>query len=191
MISEMAYKVTGGDPFMFILGLMAFVSGKDTTAPMDFLFRDLNEKITSLAEEDRLLKAALLCSFMGMFGIPLITGVLESNHLYRNHLKSLVSKDFLFQNGEYKTRHEYWLLEFLIHIYSKDFDNDFASFDAMYDIKDMISSILNNIDSNYLVNILTRCTMLYREERSKPIAKVVVDNYFVPDHLNEVYIFSL
>ena len=111
-------------------------------------------------------------------------------------MKSLAPKGFLFQNGEYKTRHELWILEFLIHIYNKDFDNDFASFDAMYNIKNMISSILNNIDSSYLVNILTRCVMLYREERTKPIANVIVDNYFVPDHLDssnkaEIYCYGL
>jgi tetratricopeptide (TPR) repeat protein len=66
----------------------------------------------------------------------------------------------------------------------------------MYNIKDMISSILNNIDYNYLVHILIRCSTLYRGEQSKPIAKAIVDNYFVPDHLDsskkiEVYNFGL
>jgi hypothetical protein len=137
------YDLARGDPFMFVYGLMAIISGNDTAAPMDFLTRDLDEKIRSLVEDEMLLKAALLCSFMGMFGIPLVSNVLEANHFYRNHLKALVAKGFLFQNGEYKTRHELWILEFLIHIYNKDFDNGFVSFDAVYKIKDMISSILS------------------------------------------------
>jgi hypothetical protein len=57
IMSDIGYKATGGDPFMFILGLMAYVSGKDTAPRMDFLSRDLNEKIGSLAEDERLLKA--------------------------------------------------------------------------------------------------------------------------------------
>jgi tetratricopeptide (TPR) repeat protein len=133
---------------------------------------------------------------MGMFGIPLLAAVLESNCIYKNHVKSLAAKGFLFQNGEYKIRHELWALVFLIYLYHKDFDNDFASFDAMYNIKDMISSILNNIDSNYLLNILTRCAIFYKNEPLKPIAKVIIDNYFVPDHLDstkkaEIYSFGL
>jgi tetratricopeptide (TPR) repeat protein len=43
---------------------------------------------------------------------------------------------------------------------------------------------------------MTECAMLYREERAKPIVKIIVDNYFVPDHLDadkkaEVYCFGL
>ena len=79
---------------MFVLGLMALISGKETTAPMDFLARDLNEKISSLAGDERLLKAALLCSFMGMFGIPLITGVLESNTSIQKPFEITSSKGF-------------------------------------------------------------------------------------------------
>jgi hypothetical protein len=86
MIARIGYSVTGGDPFMFVLGLMAFVS-EDTADPMNYLHRDLNEKIISLQEDEKLLKSALLCSFMGMYGIPLVKLVLESNHIYRNHLK--------------------------------------------------------------------------------------------------------
>ena len=146
---------------MFVYGLMANISGNDTAAPRDFLTRDLDEKIVSLKQDEMLLKAALLCSFLGMFGIPLMTDVLEANNIYGNHLKALVAKGFLFHNGEYETKHELWILEFLIHMYNKGFDNDFVSFDAMYKIGDMISSILNRINSNYLINILTGCAMLY------------------------------
>ena len=104
--AEVGYKATIGDPFLFTLGVMSLVSGKDMSTPPEFLSRDLNEKIAILEKDEKLFKTALLCSFMGMFGIPLITSVLESNCVYRYHLKSLAQKRFLLQNGEYKTRQD-------------------------------------------------------------------------------------
>ena len=56
----------------------------------------------------------------------------------------------------------------------------------------MISSILDNIDYTYLVNILIRCSTLYRDEQSKPIAKVVVDILHLDSSKKaEVYNFGL
>jgi tetratricopeptide (TPR) repeat protein len=197
LVAKTRYDLARGDPFMFAYVLIAIISGNETSAPRDFLARDLDEKIVSLKEDEMLLKAALLCSFLGMFGIPIMADVLYANNIYINHLNALVAKGFLFQNGPgYETRHDLWILEFLIRVYNKDFDNDFVSFDAMYKIRDMISSILSRINYNYLINILTECAVLYREERAMPIAKVIVDNYIVPDHLNsnnkaEVYCFGL
>jgi hypothetical protein len=141
LVAKTQYNLARSDPFMFVYGLMANISGDDNAAPRDFLTRDLDENIVSLKRDDMLLEAAILCSFLGMFGIPLMKNVLEANNIYRNHLKGLVAKGFLFKNGKFEIKHELWILEFLIYVYNKDFDNDFVSFDAMYKIGDMISSI--------------------------------------------------
>jgi tetratricopeptide (TPR) repeat protein len=178
------YDFSKRDPFIFVFSMIYEIFSEEKSH-MNFIERDFNEKITSLGEDERLWKAALFCTFMGMFDISIVIPVLSSNGIYINpHLKSLVTRNFLYQNGdEYITRHERWALEFILYLFNKKFDNDFVSFDAMYKIKDIINSILNGIDINNHLDILNQCDLLYRQESSRPLIKMVVDNYIIPENL--------
>jgi tetratricopeptide (TPR) repeat protein len=181
------YTYSKGDPFMFISAMANYISEgkKDFT---NIIVRDINMKMESLKEEgSEFLRSALVCTLAGMFGIRLSQNLLESCGVDANDQEKLVDKSFLFQNGEYKIRHELWAGEFVIHLYeSKKFRNNFALFDAKYRIKDMIRDILNNIAVNDLINVLVTCSALFQFERMKSIGKFVVDNYRVPDRLSHI-----
>ena len=179
------YTYSKGDPFMIVAALANYISeGKKDF--INIIVRDINTKITSLREEgSKLLRSALVCTLAGMFGIRLFQNLLESCGVDADDQEKLVDKSFLFQNGEYKIRHELWAAEFVIHLYESK-RNNFVLFDAKYRIKDMIRDILNNIAVNDLINILARCSALFQIEHMKAIGKLVVDNYKVPDRLSHI-----
>ena len=155
------YTYSKGDPFMIVAALANYISeGKKDF--INIIVRDINTKITSLREEgSKLLRSALVCTLAGMFGIRLFQNLLESCGVDADDQEKLVDKSFLFQNGEYKIRHELWAAEFVIHLYESK-RNNFVLFDAKYRIKDMIRDILNNIAVNDLINILVGVRLFFK-----------------------------
>jgi hypothetical protein len=224
--AEELYNSSKKDPFFFVAAIKYSLQGKSET--FDFIKTDIMKKIESLGNEEELWNAALLCSFMGMFGIMPIqvdkptlpaNKILECGcgSIYQDYLEYLSSNDeaFLFkeEKGVYNIRHELWALEFLIYIYCKEFSNYISGLSKKQGygiwqlskikeligdrVKQLIACILGNIEINDHLSILNRCSSLYNDyDRSKPICKLVVDNYVVPDKMNDsekakVYCYGL
>ena len=171
------YTYFKGEPLMIVSAIANYISeGKKEF--INIVERDINIKIKSLREEgSEFLRSALVCALAGMFGIRLSQNLLESCGVDANDQEKLVDQSFLFQNGEYKIRHELWAAEFVIHL---------ALFEGRYRIKHMISDILDNVAVNDLINILARCSFLFQIDRMKTIGTLVVDNYGVPDRLTDI-----
>lgn len=70
-IAEELYIYSKGDPLMFFFALINYII-REEKADVNFIERDINEKINSLPEENvTLWRAAILCIFMGTFGFQI------------------------------------------------------------------------------------------------------------------------
>lgn len=175
------YNYYEGDLLLFFHAVLMYLA-EDKTSPRNFLARDLNEKTNALGSDDVLWRAALLCSFMGIYGIRLSIDLLERCKVYVDNLQSLSDKNLLFIDAEsetkhvYKVRHEKWALEFLTHVYKEKFGNDFPSFDSKYGVGALIQSMLNEIERDDLYNILDRSANLVQDERYMPLCSIVIED---------------
>jgi hypothetical protein len=104
-------------------------------------------------------------------------------------------KGFLFKNDEFRIRHELWALEFLVYLCSEDCDNDLTSFDAKYNVSEIIRCIINNLGVSSLISILNICSLWFEDESDKSLGKVIIQNFIVPIHLDvdksDLYCFGL
>src|SRR4051812_20656566 len=74
---DVLYIKNKADPLFFLYDLSSYLT-KGTTSISTVLFEDFDEKIIRLGDDIRLWKCALLCSFVGMFGIKLHNTLLGS-----------------------------------------------------------------------------------------------------------------
>jgi hypothetical protein len=153
------YKFSRGDLFMFIYAIQNFIVGnelyKDVLKEVckDFFMEEMEQKINAVSDDLELARAAILCSFLGMFGIKLFSTLLDRCNIIFNMRKLLIRRGFLFGDGttvddhyddrkepdefiieKYKVRHERWSQEFLFYFY-RTFNNVFQTFDNRYRIQ--------------------------------------------------------
>jgi len=190
------YESSKHDLFMFIYAVQEYIGGDKIY--VHFFEDDMEQKINSISENIVLERPSLLCSFMGMCGIELSNELMDNCGIYFDIRNLLVRKGFLFQNGKYRVRHERWSKEFLFYLYKMYFSNNFKPFDDKYKIREILQSILNNVNVEDLFNILNVSSSLFEEKegRLKPLGEVVIQNFTVPDHLNvndkaDLYGYSL
>jgi tetratricopeptide (TPR) repeat protein len=178
------YESSKHDLFMFIYAVQEYIGGDKIY--VHFFEDDMEQKINSISENIVLERPSLLCSFMGMCGIELSNELMDNCGIYFDIRNLLVRKGFLFQNGKYRVRHERWSKEFLFYLYKMYFSNNFKPFDDKYKIREILQSILNNVNVEDLFNILNVSSSLFEEKegRLKPLGEVVIQNFTVPDHLN-------
>jgi tetratricopeptide (TPR) repeat protein len=173
------YKMSNGDPFTFMIGLRRRLF-KTESIEEDFVKIEMNERINKLNTLNER-KTAILCSLMGALDIHLSIERLRSCNVDEGDLIPLVGKSFLLKNGEYKVRHELWALEFLIHFYKREFNNDALGFTRKYQVDEMIGCICSNSNVNEIVEILNKCRVLYTEQSTMPLAELIATNIKFPD----------
>jgi hypothetical protein len=173
--AENWYQIAKHDPFVFVYALMRSLT-KERVIYEDFIESEMDEKINLLSDE-RDTRAAIICSFMGAFGIPISSDLLQKCGFYEDSLLSLLGTSILFKNGEYTVRHELWALEFLVRIYSKMCNNSESTFDNRYGFGHIIQCVLNNIGINEWLNILYSTANFYNEQHFQPFSKLIVSNF--------------
>lgn len=184
------YKECKGSLIMFLYYVIYYFT-KARVDSLNVLVTDFNEKINILGDHDGLWRAAIFCSFTGMFGIELKEKFLIECGV-GDQIVPLIESGFLFLNvdpnnkTQYEIRHERWALEFLVFIFTERFKSNSNLFKSRHPIKGIIQCILNNIKPDELLNIIYECTSLYLEEdkRNRPLGEVIVQNTFIPDHLS-------
>ena len=161
------YQYSRGDPFMFNLGIKYYLAeGKKTFE--DFVALDLEKKFKQLNDKSKVnWKSPLLSYILGVSGIPI--SVQKSSRLLAccgvasYNLDSLVEQDFLlkqvqFDEEQYRVRHEKYAIEFLVHLYDKQFGNNADFFDQITGIKNIIKCIWDNSSVDHILDILTVCS---------------------------------
>jgi tetratricopeptide (TPR) repeat protein len=213
--AESLFDFSKGDPFMFVFGIRKLLL-EGYTETFNFIETDIKKKIESLDKEEEIWKTAILCCVMDMFGLmPIVIRetssstmkILSEYNISQDFLDILSSgnKEFLFkeERREYRTRHQIWVLEFLTYVYGKEFD---AYINQLFEkrryelshrskikqlvkneIKQIISSISNNIEIIDHLTLLSTCSSVYSENeygRYKSVCDLIIDKYEIPNKLN-------
>jgi hypothetical protein len=152
---------------------------------------DFEEKKIFIDSDQEIRKAAIACSIIGSFDIPLSKEILRiCCDVHNKQLEKLAQGYFLKKSQDinnksfFQIRHPSWALEFLSYLY-KELENDFEEFDYEYKIKSIFSSILYHIDLHDIFNILKICVAIFPNIRLKPFSKIIVENFEVPPALTD------
>lgn len=136
-------------------------------------------------------KAAIACSVMGSFDIPLSKERLRACcDIYNKHLEKLAEGYFLKKSLDvnnksyFQIRHARWAIEFLSYLY-KSLENDFEEFNHEYQIVNIFPSILYHIDLNDIFNILKLCVAIFTDIQLKPFSEIIIQNFEVPTALTD------
>jgi len=147
-------------------------------------FTDKQKRLDDFNPEEK--RATILCTLMNCFNISFSLEILKKCNVYTDITEKLYQNNFIEKtSGNYQWIHELLAQEFLIFLY-RQFLFDFESFNNRYNLKEIISCILNNISYFEMVNVLTRCVVMYQNnEYAHHIAKIIVENFNIPTSLSQ------
>jgi len=194
------------DPLMFGCYIRSLISAvvtskdgrdfdvDDITKGINFvncLNEDFEGKKIFIDSDQEIRRAAIACSIIGSFDIPLSKERLRACcDVHNKHLEKLAQGHFLKKNQDinnqsfFHIRHSRWALEFLSYLY-KGFENDFEEFDYEYGVKNIFTSILYHIDLHDIFNILKLCIAIFTNVRLKSFSQMIIENFEVPTALTD------
>ena len=146
---------------------------KHPTLNYDFIMKNV-----VIEKNKQLMKPAIYSAFLSSFGIHPSVDILKRCGIYMNDLIALSSVNFLVRNKQF-TLHEFWAIEFLLYLYTNECGSDFDSFDAKYEIKEMIQCLFDNLNVNYLIIIIQRCALLLEVDQYTQFIKQIMEEIFV------------
>jgi hypothetical protein len=137
-----------------------------------------------IEKNKQLMKAAIYSTFLSSFGIHPSVDILKRCGIYMSQLIALSSENFLVRNDHF-TLHEFWAIEFLLYLYTNECGSDFDSFDAKYEIKEMIQCLFDNLNVDYLIIIIQRCALLVELDQYTQFINRIMDEIFVIEMKDE------
>jgi len=177
-IAKTYFTQSRGNPLIFMDSLRWLISGgkgdyKHPTLNYDFIMKNV-----VIEKNKQLMKPAIYSAFLSSFGIHPSVDILKRCGIYMNDLIALSSVNFLVRNKQF-TLHEFWAIEFLLYLYTNECGSDFDSFDAKYEIKEMIQCLFDNLNVNYLIIIIQRCALLLEVDQYTQFIKQIMEEIFV------------